>query len=384
VTLLPPTGAQDLDVAVVDTDPLWRVRFANAVEPHEAGQFERLDHAAAAITRGHPAVLLVGPSLASDSIDELAALEESRPELMDVLVVPELSVPVLQSAMAAGVCDVLGPDATVEAIVASVRKALGDVQASPEQAAELHERLHPGRLVVVTAAKGGEGSTAVAVNLAAHLAADPARSVSLVDGDARFGDVALSLGLPPAELVEGDGLADVTPHREQILSLLTPHDRSQLAVLIPPRTTAPIDESMHQRTLEILSGLQALSDVVVVDAPFRLVEVADLLAYADAVVMVTDTDVASLKNTMVGLGILDRAGTLRNEITLVVNKVGKKEKVDVAAVQRHVGCPVAAILPESDALVRSLDDGEPLVLTAPKDPYARAVAELATKVMGPS
>ena len=61
MTTLPPSGPQDLDVAVVDTDPLWRVRYANAVEPHEAGQFERIDHAAAAITPGRPAVVL-GPS----------------------------------------------------------------------------------------------------------------------------------------------------------------------------------------------------------------------------------------------------------------------------------------------------------------------------------
>jgi hypothetical protein len=59
----------DIDVAVVDTDPLWRVRYADAVEPHPAGQFERLDHAVVALAPGRPAVLLVGPGLAADHID---------------------------------------------------------------------------------------------------------------------------------------------------------------------------------------------------------------------------------------------------------------------------------------------------------------------------
>jgi pilus assembly protein CpaE len=369
----------DIDVAVVDTDPLWRVRYADAVEPHPAGQFERLDHAVGALAPGRPAVLLVGPGLAADHIDELGALERSRPELLEVIVVPDLSVPVLQSAMRAGVYDVLGTDAAVDAVAGSVAKALAELHVA-EAHADVHERCHPGRLVVVTGAKSGEGASSIAVNLATALAADGTRSVALIEGDARFGDVALMLGLPPAPLDDGAAAAGVDTDRQSVLSMLTPHEPTQLGVLVPPRTTVPIDDNVKQQTVAVISGVQALADVVVLDAPFHLVEAADLLAYADEVVFVTDADLASIKNTMVALGVLDRAGGLREQIRLVLNKVGPDDKPDLAAIERHVGSKVDLILPASAPLAASLDAGVPLLLSAPDDPFARQVKDLATKV----
>ena len=193
----------------------------------------------------------------------------------------------------------LGTDATVEAVAGSVAKALTELHVA-EAHADVHEQCHPGRLVVVTGAKSGE-ERIVDRREPRHRARRRRQPVGRADRRRPAVRRRRSmLGLPPAPLDDSAAAADVDADRQSMLSMLTPHAPTQLGVLIPPRTTVPIDDSVKQQTVAVISGVQALADVVVLDAPFHLVEAADLLAYADEVVFVTDADLASIKNTMVG------------------------------------------------------------------------------------
>jgi pilus assembly protein CpaE len=232
---------------------------------------------------------------------------------------------------------------------------------------------------VVSGAKSGEGASAVAVNLAAHFAGAGARSVAIIDGDARFGDVALMLGMAPPELSD-QGLEGTAIGRQEVLKLLTPHESTGLMVLSPPRSTAPISAEIEEHTLEVVSTIQALVDIVVLDAPFRLVEAANLLTYADELVMVTDGDIASLKNTLVACRILSRAGRRAANIRLVVNRVRDVNPPDVKAIERLIGADVAALLPKAAEVRESLDTGDPLVSSAPTSAWSQAIAGLASSL----
>jgi pilus assembly protein CpaE len=378
---LPPPAPLDMDVAVIDSDPLWRVRWDGAVAPLRAEQFESLDHAVAAVEPGRPTVFLVGPTVATASIDALGALERQRPEILDILMVESVDVSVLQQAMRAGVYDVLPAEEPPESVVVTVREALAELQTSPSAVAGVHRRCHPGRLVVVTSAKSGEGASAVAVNLAAVLARAGSRRVGLVDGDPRFGDVAVLLGLPAPELAKDEPWA-LAAGRRAVDEQLVDHPATGLQVLLPTRSAAALDAVTDARFIEVVSSIQAVCDVVVLDAPFRVVELANLQGIADEVVMVTDADIASLKNTLVAVRVLDGSGGLRKHLRLVLNSMSRDRKVERREVEQLVGTAVTAELPQSATLAQSLDDGTPLVVSAPDDAFSQAVSALASTLLG--
>ncbi len=374
---------QAIDLVAVDPDLVWRTRLLNAAAPHRGAEAGTLDAAEEKIGDRGAAVIMVGPSLSGDTIDELAALRDRRPDTLVVMVAPTLSVSLLQAAMRAGVFDVLPADVDEESLSRAIRAAVEELENGPEHLADVAEASRPGRLIVVSSAKDGEGATTLAVNLAAALAAYRPGQVALVEGDPRFGDVAMSLGLPPPAVGAGDGFDELATGRQSILEHIVDHPRTGLLVLVPPRSTAPVDQVDDEHVITVVSTVQSLVGTVVLDAPFRLVEVAHLLTYADDVLLVSDTDLTSLKNAMIARQIVGRQGMLDDRVRLVVNCGEAGRSPDVVAVERTVGIPVVGVLPTAEDSPVTDADGVPLVVADPSAPFSRAVVDLARALFDP-
>lgn len=140
------------------------------------------------------------------------------------------------------------------------------------------------RVVVVTSTVRGEGSSTVAVNLAATLARAGTRTL-LIDADLRCPGVTRYLGL-----TEGLGLTDVLSGRASLEEAVRPWGEGTLTVLAAG--SVPLDPSaLHDSpALRTLVGMLTDSrDVVIIDAP-ALAPAADaavLAAEADGCIVVT-------------------------------------------------------------------------------------------------
>lgn len=367
---------------VVDPDLVWRTQLANALAPAEVDDVPSIVGALARIRPAGPVGLVVGPGAAAEGLDRTAELRAHHPGLAVVLVVESVSVAFLQAAMRAGVADVIDAHAPSDQLGAGVREALAPLYEGTDAVEAAVAATKPARLIVVTAAKGGEGATTVATNLAVAMAGDGARSVVLVEGDPRFGDVALAFGLPPGEL--GQGFDDLATDRQQILAHVRTHDPTGVLALLPPRSTAPVDRASDQHVIEIISAVQAIAHTVIVDAPFRLVELADLLTYADRVLLVTDADPASLKNAMIAVQVMGRAGS--NELVeLVVNRYApsQRDAPELGDIEQVVGAHVLGTLPPDQEVAVVRGDGSPLMVRQPSGRFAGALRELASALDRP-
>jgi pilus assembly protein CpaE len=330
------------DLVVVDPDLLARTELLNALAPRDALDFPAIEGALAAVPIGRAMGLVVGPGAAADVLPTVEALRAQRPELLVVLVVSGADADFLQQAMRAGVYDVLDAGAAPELVAASLAGAVVELEGGPGQVAAAAEAVRPGRLIIVTSAKAGEGATTVATDVATALADQGERSVALVEGDSRFGDLSLALGLEPPPL--GDGFDSLGADRRAVLDAVVQHEPTGVMVLVPPRSTTPAEDQSSRRVIEVISAVQAVAQVVVVDAPFGLVESAGLLGYADEVLLVTAPDATSLKNAMVAVQILGRAGAAQ-VVRLVVNRC-TDDAPELDGIARLVGVGVVGVLPE--------------------------------------
>jgi pilus assembly protein CpaE len=236
-------------------------------------------------------------------------------------------------------------------------------------------------LVCVLGPKGGIGKTLTSANLAAGLAL-AGRKVAVVDLDLQFGDVGLSLGLAPQrtiyDLVKSGGSLDA----EKVEGYLTRHSTGVRVLMAPVRP-----DQAGAVTIDFLRELYPLlrssSDFVIVDTPpgFSPEVIASIDSSTD-VCMVGMLDSLSLKNTKLGLETLELMGYKRSRIRIVLNRADTHVGVtrdDVAAI---IGRAPDVLVPSHRDVVRSINEGSPIVHSKPRTEAARAFRALAELYAG--
>jgi len=236
-------------------------------------------------------------------------------------------------------------------------------------------------LICVLGPKGGIGKTLTSANLAVALAGE-GRKVALVDLDLQFGDVGLSLGLDPQrtvyDLVKSGGSLDA----DKIEAYLTPH-KSGARVLMAPVRPDQAGAVTIEFLREVYPLLRASSDFVVVDTPPGFSpEVIASIDSSTNVCLVGMLDSLSLKNTKLGLETLDLMGYERNRVSIVLNRADTNVGVTQDDVTAIVGRPPDVLVPSHRDIVRSINEGTPIVLSRPRSEAAKAFRTLAAGYIG--
>lgn len=174
------------------------------------------------------------------------------------------------------------------------------------------ERNSRARLILVTSAQAHEGKTFCALNLALSIAAEPDRTVLLVDGDVAKPDILARLGVDPAPGLM-DVLTDLSLDAErQIIAT----DIARLSLLPAGRRTNGDTEALASaRTKSVLDGLLAADPnrIVIVDSPPVLATSAasTLALHAGQIAMIVRADRTSESELKDALALLSGCGTIQ-------------------------------------------------------------------------
>jgi MinD-like ATPase involved in chromosome partitioning or flagellar assembly len=241
-----------------------------------------------------------------------------------------------------------------------------------------------GLVAVFVGARGGAGTTTVAVNVAVRLAAG-GRRVCLVDLDLAFGGVPGVLDLiepartAPAELARI--AADLQP--DDLARHLARH-ASGLRVLarVPERDGAAAaggdPNRLPQELDRLLAFLTASFDFVVVDGGAGLGAGAHrALAVADQVFLVASQEAPTLRRAARVLAYCRDLGLSREKLRLVLNRYGRRG-ANLELVERTIGMPVlATVANDYRTALGALDAGIPIVSTAARRRIGRDLTHLA-------
>jgi pilus assembly protein CpaE len=176
------------------------------------------------------------------------------------------------------------------------------------------------RIITVTGAAGGVGSTTIAVNLAGTLAAAANQETILVDLDLFFGAVDACLDIIPDHT-----LAHVTQNFERLdITLLKrsiPRHSSGLYVLPHPVTmqeAAAIDPDTLRR---LFGMLRASFDTVVIDTSKGL-QSSDFTAFelSDVIIVVIQLELLCLRNTARLISLFREFDGLAERVKLIANR----------------------------------------------------------------
>ena len=165
-----------------------------------------------------------------------------------------------------------------------------------------------GRILAFYGAKGGVGTTTIAINAAIALHRELGRKVALVDGNLQFGDhrVFLDLGLDRKSIV--DVVTAPSIDVDLIKQVMVKHDSGIDLLLAPPspetaELVRPEAPAVHRRTAALLY------DYILIDIDKRLDDVnLGVFEAADAVFVVMTADLSCLKNVRLILETIEHLG----------------------------------------------------------------------------
>lgn len=246
-----------------------------------------------------------------------------------------------------------------------------------------------GRIIAVAQARGGIGSTTVAVNLADQLAigvglrrSAPRPKVALVDLDLQFGTVGSFLDLPEQDTlirIAMDGTIPDTNFLEQSMATLP----SGLSVLPAPSKFAPLDALRPEQVAGILDSLRQRCDYVVVDLPRALVGwIEPVMERADEVLVVTDISVPSVRHCRRLIDFLTQDNPAL-PVEVVVNH--QRRPFFPSRVQREAGKALGRRLdhwlPHDPAAAAAASDrGQPLSRVAARSPLGKTIKALTKSI----
>ncbi len=274
-------------------------------------------------------------------VDLAREIVARRPDVGLVLLAERVDADVLQAALRAGFRGVARLPLSLEDLTAAIEDAGGWSQAVRSRLTEAEHGSTAARMVAVAGAKGGVGTTTVAVHLALEaVRRGPDRSVCLVDFDLQAGDVRSYLDLTHkrsvADLV--DVASDLTSR--QLDESLSAHP-SGLRVLLPPPEGERGEDVTGDVARRILGALRTRFDVIVVDVGATVTEGGAVATeLADETLIVTTPDVPAMRGANRLLALWERLRIRKDHVRVLVNRFSRDSEVQPELVARVVGAPV--------------------------------------------
>ena len=345
-----------------------------------------ISEALTAIEGGALRMVLLGPSFANESaIDSVRVLRNEDPSLLLIAVAEQVTSALLRSAMRAGVSEVIEAPLTEEKVEDAITQFANDVlkrrTAAPPPV--LDQAREEGQLIVVMSAKGGSGKTVVATNLAMLLTRFEGKSVAMVDADLQFGDVCLVLQLEPRFTLVNAAHEMHHLDAQLLESLLTEHP-SGLKVMAAPLEPAFADDISTESLMTVVGLLKQSYDYVVVDTASMLDELLlSLLERADVILQVVDMDLPSVKNAKLALETLRLLKFPTSKVKLILNRSNAKARLDDKEIEGALKMSIAAAIPSDGAVAASMNEGRPVVESAPKSRVAKGFESVAELIVGP-
>lgn len=246
-------------------------------------------------------------------------------------------------------------------IRAAMRAGYREYVVLPEDAAQLRRALHEatetaafaedrGEIIAVCGAKGGVGSTSIAINVAAELC--PVYRVVVADLDFSMGDVSSFLDLQPPSHIH-NVIHSLDRLDERLLTGSVAVHPSKVHILAQPREVET-EEVKGEAILRLLTVCARAYQYVILDCGCRLDE-ATLTATtaADQVFLVCTPTVPSVKNAWRRLHLFERLGMDKGRIRLIVNKIDRRAGLKPRDIETNLGLKIAGTIVSDDKTMLS-------------------------------
>ncbi|MCE9566570.1 MAG: AAA family ATPase [Planctomycetes bacterium] len=274
-------------------------------------------------------------------------------------------------------------------ILSALRRALGEHSGGASSQSGRITQNTTSSVVALLGSRGGVGTTTIAVNLAATLAADPNHAVALLDLDLALGDADISLEVSGSENIS---IADLAHNIERLdmnflRRALAKHEGTGLSILRHPLEIGQVGMIHEQHVDRIVNLLKMSYTNLILDLSKGLLP-TDLtgLRMADQILLVAQLELASLRNVVRLLHCLGGEDGLVEKIRVVINRQGAEtieEGISIKKAEEVIGKPIFWQIPnDSKSVIGARVAGHPLIKFAPKSAVQKSFVGLSQAMYG--
>ena len=369
------------------SDPAMRAILTDLAKQHDWPEFTVNEGGVAAaiqllVTASPPRRLVVDLGDAADPVTAVQMLRDTcAAETVIVALGAVNDVKLYREICRAGATDYIVKPTTRDHLDEAIERALRSHEDGGDVAAK-EARL--GRLILFVGAKGGVGSSTLAMNSAWLLAHEHNQRVALVDLDLQFGTMALDLDLEPghglcealanSNRVDGLFLKSAMVNESANLSLLASEEPLERTVEMNPEATALLFEQLRRNY-----------SYVVVDLPRAILSAnRDLIAKANDIMVVCDLSLASVRDTLRVISFIRDISPVAG-VSVVANRVANgKGQISKRDFERGIETRIAYLIPdEPKAVALAANAGKPLPAAAKRSAVVGTLRKLTAAIAGP-
>lgn len=276
-----------------------------------------------------------------------------------------------------GAIDHISKPYSTMVVRARVKAALREKAAPSED----HQHANRGKLIAFIGAKGGVGTTTVALNCAATLAAKE-KKVTAVEHHPWVGSFANDLGMWPtenlADLLE-DESSNITCSKTS--NILVKH-QAGFEVLLGPQKGQEYLEDRPEATEQLIESLIGRAEFTIFDLPTHPTKgVQTVLRRCDLVVVVLEREPSSVKAAGILLDMMKSHGVGGGTVSaVVVTRSVHSSPITSEYLQKNLDCRLVAMIPpDPDACIAAVRSGTPVVNARPDSLCSLALMEMSER-----
>ncbi len=317
------------------------------------------------LRRYRPHILLLDINLPDgNGLSVVPDVVASFPSTGVIMISVQKDMDFLREAMRAGAKDYITKPFQSEDLAKTVRAVFGAAKQSG---------LRETGIIGVWSCRGGAGGTAFSLSLADALGSSD-KDVAVIDGDLSFGDAAFYLDARP-ELTWVDWAREAAGERSAGIRFLTRTSTLSFGILAAPRNPAQAELIKPGMGTSFLRSVEQRLDFIVIDLPRSLSDmVLELAEACHTLWLLTDLSCSGIKNLCLLHTLLDQLRFPNDERAVVVNKVEKRNKGEIARIQAEY--PLRGLLPLDEGVEQAWTRGMTPLRAFPKSPYSKEVLRI--------
>ncbi len=384
-------------VLVVENNPLYTrnlKKYLQALENVLDVDFAKTGQDGLNILRSEEKdVVLLGENLPDlNGLKFTELIRQDNPGTQVIILSEQKQVDTVLKAIRSGALDFLTYDVSFEELSDAINRAA-------ETASTERKKLFPyiseskkvetgegrehiiGNIITVYSPKGGAGVSTISANLGVALR-DANYTVSLVDGDLQYGDVALLFNE-----ISRISLLNLAPRVDDldtqlIEDVMIHHKSSGLYILSAPQKvdlSESINGEQFCRILEFMRGMYRYT--IVNTHPLLNENSLAALDSGDVIVLVMTQEITSIKAVRSFLDLWEGLKLNKDHILLVLNHYDKENPLTPKKISDSLKIPVSVTIPEDrSTMVKAANLGNPVLLSDKNLPVSQSISQVADAV----
>jgi DNA-binding response OmpR family regulator len=370
-------------ILVVDDEPnvLRLIGYALQIEGYEIVTAETGVEALNKVETEGPDLVILDIMLPDLSGIEVCQQLRSKPETIDLPIImlsARTQVPDRIKGLEAGADEYVTKPVDSDEMVARVAALLDRTQRLRQA-----QPVRRGKVLGFIGAKGGVGTTTVALNVASVLARQE-KSVIAVELRSNYGTFSLQLRKVPDENL--GSLLELDPERsnERELSKRLFSSPFGLRVLFGPQKVDEFKEIEPDQAEAVIEGLAGMADYTVIDLPYSASGANQAaIRCCDYVALVVAPELTCVMSGKVTLELLRLWGVSGGLVgAVVVNRTIAARAMKLREIRSRLGCEIVGVVPPAvEACIAAQERGVPLVIYEPDSMAAANLTEMANRLV---